>query len=115
MKILDGKKISALIKEEISLEVKKIISNNGKRPHLSAILVGENGASQTYVNAKVKACEKVGFESTLIRLDNNITQEQLLEEINKININKMWLATFTLFVPLFYIIVICFDVYKRGA
>jgi|TARA_B100000780_G_scaffold63054_1_gene41020 methylenetetrahydrofolate dehydrogenase (NADP+)/methenyltetrahydrofolate cyclohydrolase len=88
MKILDGKKISALIKEEISLEVKKIISNNGKRPHLSAILVGENGASQTYVNAKVKACEKVGFESTLIRLDNNITQEQLLEEINKININK---------------------------
>ena len=88
MKILDGKKISALIKEEISLEVKKIISNNGKRPHLSAILVGEKGASQTYVNAKVKACEKVGFESTLIRLDNNITQEQLLEEINKININK---------------------------
>ena len=88
MEILDGKKISALIKEEISLEVKKIISNNGKRPHLSAILVGENGASQTYVNAKVKACEKVGFESTLIRLDNNITQEQLLEEINKININK---------------------------
>jgi methylenetetrahydrofolate dehydrogenase (NADP+)/methenyltetrahydrofolate cyclohydrolase len=88
MKILDGKNISALIKEEISLEVKKIISNNGKRPHLSAILVGENGASQTYVNAKVKACEKVGFESTLIRLDNNITQEQLLEEINKININK---------------------------
>jgi len=88
MKILDGKKISALIKEEISLEVKKIISINRKRPHLSAILVGENGASQTYVNAKVKACEKVGFESTLIRLDNNITQEQLLEEINKININK---------------------------
>ena len=63
MIILDGKKTSKDIKEEIANQVKSIISNGGKRPHLSAILVGNDGASETYVNAKVKACEKVGFES----------------------------------------------------
>ena len=88
MIILDGKKTSSDIKEEIAAEVKSIISAGGKRPHLSAILVGNNGASETYVNAKVKACEKVGFESTLIRLSKNVSEEELLYEVEKINNNQ---------------------------
>ena len=88
MIILDGKKTSNDIKDEIATEVKSIISVGGKKPHLSAILVGNDGASETYVNAKVKACEKVGFESTLIRLSENITEEELLFEIEKINNNQ---------------------------
>ena len=66
MILLDGKKTSNDIKDEIALEVSEIVNNGGKKPHLAAILVGNNGASETYVNAKVKACEKVGFDSTLI-------------------------------------------------
>ena len=62
MTILDGKKTSNDIKEEIAVEVSQLISSGGKKPHLAAILVGNNGASETYVNAKVKACEKVGFD-----------------------------------------------------
>ena len=88
MIILDGKKTSNDIKDEIATEVKSIISAGGKAPHLSAILVGNDGASETYVNAKVKACEKVGFESTLIKLSENITEEELLFEIEKINNNQ---------------------------
>ena len=88
MIILDGKKTSNDIKEEIAAEVKSIISAGGKTPHLSAILVGNNGASETYVNAKVKACEKVGFESTLIRLSKNVSEEELLYEVEKINNNQ---------------------------
>ena len=68
MKILDGKKTSNDIKEEIAVEVAQLIASGGKKPHLAAILVGNDGASETYVNAKVKACEKVGFNSTLVRL-----------------------------------------------
>ena len=66
MTILDGKKISNDIKEEIAIEVEQLIASGGKKPHLAAILVGNDGASETYINAKVKACEKVGFESTLV-------------------------------------------------
>jgi methylenetetrahydrofolate dehydrogenase (NADP+)/methenyltetrahydrofolate cyclohydrolase len=88
MKILDGKKISNDIKDEISKEVNEILKSSGKQPHLAAILVGNNGASQTYVNAKVKACERVGFKSTLIRLDENISQKILLNEIEKVNNNE---------------------------
>ena len=88
MIILDGKKTSNDIKEEISNQVKSIISSGGKRPHLSAILVGNDGASETYVNAKVKACEKVGFESTLVRLLDNVSEEELLSEVDKINNNQ---------------------------
>ena len=87
MILLDGKYISNIIKEEIALDVSKLIEKGGKKPHLAAILVGENGASETYVNAKVRACEIVGFTSTLIRLENNISEEILLNEINKINSN----------------------------
>ncbi|MGY8988473.1 MAG: bifunctional 5,10-methylenetetrahydrofolate dehydrogenase/5,10-methenyltetrahydrofolate cyclohydrolase [Flavobacteriales bacterium] len=88
MIILDGKKTANDIKEEIALEVTSIVSFGGKVPHLSAILVGTDGASETYVNAKVKACEKVGFKSTLIRLSEDVSQEDLLAEVEKINNNS---------------------------
>ena len=88
MTILDGKKTSNDIKEEIALEVAQLIANGGKKPHLAAILVGSDGASQTYVNAKVKACQIVGFESTLIRLEETVSEEELLAEVKKINQNQ---------------------------
>lgn len=85
MNILDGKATSAQIKEEIALAVEAIKSKGGKIPHLAAVLVGEDGASQTYVNAKVKACQKVGFESTLVQLPANTTEAELLEKIDELN------------------------------
>ena len=88
MIILDGKKTSNDIKEEIAVEVNSIVSSGGKTPHLSAILVGSDGASETYVNAKVKACAKVGFQSTLIRLSEDVSEEDLLAEVKKINNNS---------------------------
>ena len=87
MILLDGKKTANDIAKEIAIEVSSLLSNGGKKPHLAAILVGGDGASETYVNAKVKACEKVGFESTLIRLDTTVSESHLLEEIEKINNN----------------------------
>ena len=87
MTILDGKKISNDIKEEIAIEVEQLIASGGKKPHLAAILVGNDGASETYINAKVKACEKVGFESTLVRLEDTILEDELLAEVEKINQN----------------------------
>lgn len=88
MVLLDGKKTSAEIKEEIALEVRDIENKGLKKPHLAAIIVGNDGASITYVNAKVKACERVGFESTLIRLPEDTTEEDLLNEIEILNVNK---------------------------
>ncbi|MDA9245931.1 bifunctional methylenetetrahydrofolate dehydrogenase/methenyltetrahydrofolate cyclohydrolase FolD [Polaribacter sp.] len=88
MTLLDGKKTAADIKEEIALEVRSLKDNGKKTPHLAAIIVGNNGASITYVNAKVKACERVGFESTLIRLTEKATEEELLNEISILNIDK---------------------------
>ena len=85
MIILDGRKTSNKIIEEIAEEVKKLKSEGRKTPHLAAILVGSDGASMTYVNAKVKACEKVGFNSTLIDLPEDTTEEQLLNEISDLN------------------------------
>lgn len=87
MILLDGKKTANDIAKEIAIEVSFLLSNGGKKPHLAAILVGGDGASETYVNAKVKACEKVGFESTLIRLDTTVSESHLLAEIEKINNN----------------------------
>ena len=87
MIILDGKQISKDIQEEIAIEVNQFIAFGGKKPHLAAILIGSDGASKTYIGAKVNACEKVGFESTLVRFDNNISEECLLTEIEKINEN----------------------------
>ena len=88
MKLIDGKKISNEIKQEIAAEVKQIKESGGKTPHLAAIIVGHDGASETYVAAKVRACNEVCFKSSEFRFENNITEEQLLEEIRKINENK---------------------------
>ncbi|MBF70405.1 MAG: bifunctional methylenetetrahydrofolate dehydrogenase/methenyltetrahydrofolate cyclohydrolase FolD [Crocinitomicaceae bacterium] len=85
MNILDGKKTSLDIQNELGVKVKKLIENGLKVPHLAAVLVGDNGASRTYVNAKVKACERVGFKSTLHHLDAHITQEELLSLVNQLN------------------------------
>ena len=88
MILLNGKKTAADIKEEIALEVRELKDNGHKTPHLAAIIVGNNGASITYVNAKVKACERVGFESTLIRLTEKVTEDDLLNEIAILNIDN---------------------------
>jgi methylenetetrahydrofolate dehydrogenase (NADP+)/methenyltetrahydrofolate cyclohydrolase len=88
MILLDGKKTSADIKEEIALEVRDFKNNGNKTPHLAAIIVGNDGASITYVNAKVKACERVGFESTLIRLSEKTTEEDLINEIKILNVDN---------------------------
>ena len=88
MILLDGKKTAADIKEEIALEVSYLKNNGQDSPHLAAIIVGNDGASITYVNAKVKACERVGFESTLIRLPENISEEELLNEIAVLNVDN---------------------------
>lgn len=83
--ILDGKLISQQIQDELFLEVNKIKEQGSKTPHLAAILVGNDGASETYVAAKVKACEKVGFKSTLIRLPATTTEEDLLNKVELLN------------------------------
>jgi methylenetetrahydrofolate dehydrogenase (NADP+)/methenyltetrahydrofolate cyclohydrolase len=85
MTIIDGKKISEDILNEISLEVQTRTKRGDKTPHLAAILVGDDGPSQTYVNSKIKACEKVDFKSSLFKYDNNISEEKLLDEIEMIN------------------------------
>ena len=87
MILLDGKRISNDIKEGIAIEVANLISEGRKKPHLATILVGNDGASETYVNAKVKACNKAGFDSTLIRFNNNVSEKELLVEIEQINNN----------------------------
>ena len=88
MILLNGKSTAEHIKKSIKKEVDLMISNGKKRPHLAAILVGNDGASQTYVNAKVKACKDVGFKSTLIKLDNSIPEKDLIEEVISLNNNK---------------------------
>jgi methylenetetrahydrofolate dehydrogenase (NADP+)/methenyltetrahydrofolate cyclohydrolase len=85
MILLDGKATSSQIKEEIAIEVQKLTASGIRAPHLAAILVGINGASLTYVNAKVKACAKAGFESTLVNLSEEVSEEKLLNEIEKLN------------------------------
>lgn len=85
MQLLDGKKISAEIRAEIAAEVKKLKSSGKKTPHLAAILVGDDGASQTYVNSKIKSCEEVGFKSTLVRLGKDVTENELITQINLLN------------------------------
>ena len=85
MQLIDGKATSAEIKKEIAKEVEQIKAAGGKAPHLAAILVGHDGGSETYVANKVKACEQVGFESTLIRFEDDITEEELLRSVEKLN------------------------------
>jgi methylenetetrahydrofolate dehydrogenase (NADP+)/methenyltetrahydrofolate cyclohydrolase len=88
MELLDGKATADKIKNEIAIEVQKIASEGGKIPHLAAILVGDDGASQTYVGHKEKACAQVGFKSTLLRFPADISEERLLSEIDSINKNN---------------------------
>ncbi|MDD7886482.1 bifunctional 5,10-methylenetetrahydrofolate dehydrogenase/5,10-methenyltetrahydrofolate cyclohydrolase [Flavivirga sp. 57AJ16] len=85
MTILDGKKVSNDIKNEIAAEVQKIKDKGEKVPHLAAIIVGNDGASLTYVGSKVKACERVGFESTLVQMSNTTSEIELLEKIKELN------------------------------
>lgn len=85
MQLIDGKATAAQIKAEIAEEVKEIVAKGGKRPHLAAILVGHDGGSETYVKNKVIACEACGFKSTLIRFEDNITEEELLSKVKELN------------------------------
>ena len=85
MQLIDGKATAAQIKQEIADEVKKIVAGGHKRPHLAAILVGHDGGSETYVKNKVIACEACGFTSTLIRFEDDITEQQLLDKVKELN------------------------------
>ncbi|MBR5533160.1 MAG: bifunctional methylenetetrahydrofolate dehydrogenase/methenyltetrahydrofolate cyclohydrolase FolD [Bacteroidales bacterium] len=85
MQLIDGKAIAAEIKKEIAKEIEEIVNAGGKTPHLAAILVGHDGGSETYVAHKVKACGECGFKSTLIRFEDDITEEELLNEVERLN------------------------------
>lgn len=85
MTLIDGKKVADQIKEEIGATVEKMVAEGKKRPHLAAILVGHDGGSETYVAHKVRACEQCGFKSTLIRFEDDVTKEKLLEAIETLN------------------------------
>ena len=85
MIILDGKKTSNDIKAEITESVKQIVANGSRPPHLAAVIVGNDGASLTYVGSKVRACKRVGFDSTLINLAESTTEDELLEKVNELN------------------------------
>ena len=87
MKLLDGRKTSNEIKDEIAAEVREMKANGEKVPHLAAVIVGNDGASLTYVGSKVRACERVGFESTLVQLPNTCSEFELLDTINDLNSN----------------------------
>ena len=88
MQIIDGKKISAEIKEEIAAEVKEIVAAGGRRPNLVGVLVGHDGGSESYMASKTKACEQCVFESSLIRMDETVTQEELIAKIKELNEDK---------------------------
>lgn len=85
MQLLDGKKVAEEIKEEIAIEVAKMKANGEKVPHLAAIIVGNDGASLTYVGSKVKACERVGFQSTLVKMPSTTSETELLKKIAELN------------------------------
>ena len=85
MQLIDGKATAARIKEEIAQEVEQIVAAGGKRPHLAAVLVGHDGGSETYVKNKVLACEACGFKSSLIRYEDDVTEEELLACVDRLN------------------------------
>lgn len=85
MQLLDGKYVSEKLKQEIALEAADILQKTGRKPHLVAILVGHDGGSETYVASKIKNCEKVGFDSTLYRFENTVTEVELLNKIEEVN------------------------------
>lgn len=88
MKLIDGKKTAAEIKAEIAEEVRKIKLQGGKIPHLAAVLVGHDGGSETYVAYKIKDCEEVGFKSSLVRYEDDVTEEELLAKVDELNRNE---------------------------
>ena len=85
MKLIDGKATATAVKEDIAEEVKRILANGGKQPHLAAVLVGHDGGSETYVKNKVIACEQCGFKSTLIRFEEDVTEDELLSCVDNLN------------------------------
>ena len=85
MKILDGQLVSQATKQELKIKVADLLKENKRVPHLAAVLVGNNGASETYVASKVRTCEEIGYRSTLIRLEDTVTEEELLKEIAALN------------------------------
>ena len=87
MIILDGRKTSNDIKDEIAVAVKEIVASGSRAPHLAAVIVGEDGASLTYVGSKVRACKKVGFDSTLVKLPKTTTEDELLNKVHELNNN----------------------------
>lgn len=88
MQLIDGKKTAAEIKDEVAAEIALLKDKGGKVPHLVAVLVGSNGASITYVNAKIEACKKVGMHSSIVRLNDTVSEKELLEEVVKLNNDK---------------------------
>ncbi|HAN18648.1 MAG: bifunctional 5,10-methylene-tetrahydrofolate dehydrogenase/5,10-methylene-tetrahydrofolate cyclohydrolase [Bacteroidetes bacterium GWC2_33_15] len=87
MNLIDGNKISAEVKDEIALEVTRMKERGEKVPHLAALIVGHDGASETYVGNKEKACKQVGFDSTVIRFEESVTEKEILEKVNEFNNN----------------------------
>ena len=87
MTLIDGKAVAAQLKSEIAEEVKQLLKSGGKRPHLAIIIVGHDGGSETYVANKIRTCEEAGFESTLIRYEESVTETELLEKIQELNNN----------------------------
>jgi len=87
MELIDGKAIAAQVKQEIAEEVKQIVARGGKRPHLAAILVGHDGGSEAYVANKVRTCKEIGYESSLIRYEDDVTEEELLNKVVELNNN----------------------------
>ena len=85
MTILDGRKTSSDIKDEIAFAVKEIVAGGSRAPHLAAVIVGDDGASLTYVGSKVRACKKVGFDSTLVKLPDTVTEDELLNKVHELN------------------------------
>jgi len=85
MIILDGRKTSSDIKDEIAVAVNEITASGSRAPHLAAVIVGEDGASLTYVGSKVRACKRVGFDSTLVKLPETITEDELLNKVDELN------------------------------
>ena len=103
MELIDGKAISLALREELRLEVEEMVAAGHRPPHLAVILVGENPASQAYVGAKVKACEKAGYKSSSLHFDPTITQADLLDEIQKL-INENSIAIYFILDPINFII-----------
>ena len=87
MQLIDGKKVASEMKSEIAREVETMLAQGHKKPHLAAVLVGNDGASETYVAGKVKACQEVGFNSTLLRFDKTVSEATLLDAVNDLNRN----------------------------